>query len=141
MSGVTPRAKEAASYLPALDGLRALAILVVFVHHAPLILDAPLPFFEGAGRLTSGGWMGVDLFFVLSGFLITGILLRTRSVPGALVTFLKRRALRIFPLAYLCLGVIYASAELIGCPARLQNYPAWHMWAFYVGNVRVMFHG
>ena len=67
--------------IPELDGLRAVAILAVFVHHA---LNVPLL------------WMGVDLFFVLSGFLITGILLdRKESGRSFFSYFYERRARRI----------------------------------------------
>lgn len=76
------------------DGIRALAFLAVFMHHA---LNLPL------------GWLGVDMFFVLSGFLITGILLRLRSSPAgtALRRFYLRRLLRIVPPYYIVLSLIY----------------------------------
>jgi len=76
------------------DGVRALAFLAVFMHHA---VRMPL------------GWMGVDLFFVLSGFLITRILLRLRcETPGTtLGRFYLRRAIRIVPAYYIALTLIY----------------------------------
>ncbi|HWU76407.1 MAG TPA: acyltransferase [Rhodanobacter sp.] len=90
-------------YWPALDGLRGLAIIAVLLHNTTGIqVDASL-----ADKLwtfvVDAGWVGVQLFFVLSGFLITGILLRSRDKPHALRTFYTRRALRIFPLYYLFL--------------------------------------
>ena len=83
--------------LPGLDGLRALAILPVIWHHAtPRLLPGVL------GK----GAVGVDLFFALSGFLITTLLLRERRATGTvrLGSFYARRSLRIFPLYYVILG-------------------------------------
>jgi peptidoglycan/LPS O-acetylase OafA/YrhL len=91
------------AYVPGLDGLRALAILLVIVHNTSINeADAGLVARVWTG-ITDCGWIGVQLFFVLSGFLITGILLDGRDRPGALRTFYLRRALRIFPLYYLFL--------------------------------------
>jgi peptidoglycan/LPS O-acetylase OafA/YrhL len=87
--------------LPLLDGVRGLAVLVVMVFHfrAP---DLP----KWAAAAVGVGWCGVDLFFVLSGFLITGILLETRERAGCLPVFWMRRVLRIFPLYLLALAVL-----------------------------------
>src|ERR1700691_4200678 len=88
-------------YIPELDGLRALAvILVLLVHFGP---QADIG--SGLWKLESVGWMGVDLFFVLSGFLITGILLDTREERFYYRNFYIRRTLRIFPLYYFVLLV------------------------------------
>jgi peptidoglycan/LPS O-acetylase OafA/YrhL len=85
-----------AAHLPGLDGLRGLAILPVVWHHAT---PRPLPGIWGKGAV------GVDLFFALSGFLITTLLLRERRQrPLQLGAFYWRRALRIFPLYYLVLA-------------------------------------
>lgn len=80
------------AYYPALDGLRGLAILFVLFYHN-----------FGYVRLFEFGWLGVDLFFVLSGFLITDILLQARGTKNFLKNFYIRRVLRIFPIYYLCL--------------------------------------
>jgi peptidoglycan/LPS O-acetylase OafA/YrhL len=65
-----------------LDGIRGIAIIMVVLHHSGLL---------------NAGWTGVDLFFVLSGFLITQILLRTKSDEDYWSSFYKKRARRILP--------------------------------------------
>lgn len=89
-----------------LDGLRAIAILVVVWHHT----TAGEPRWAAAGR----GFLGVDLFFVISGFLIVTLLLRERRRTGgiSLKDFYVRRFLRIFPPYYLMLAIVGATAFL-----------------------------
>ncbi len=86
--------------VPEIDGLRALAALSVFAHH--------VFGFSALVRITGAAWIGVDLFFVISGYLITTILLGMRDSPHYFRNFYIRRALRIFPPYYallvLCLG-------------------------------------
>jgi peptidoglycan/LPS O-acetylase OafA/YrhL len=98
-------------HLPALDGLRGLAVLLVVVFH--IYLAEPLPA-QPIPRLlntaTRIGQTGVDLFFVLSGFLITGILYDTKSSSRYFLNFYGRRTLRIFPLYY---GVLLAAFVLL----------------------------
>ena len=94
--------------IPALDGIRGVAVLLVFAYH--------VGFFTGTGgaandagafaALARHGWMGVDVFFVLSGFLITGILLEGRGEVGWLRRFYLRRAARIVPAYYALLLVV-----------------------------------
>lgn len=81
-------------YRPALDGIRALAVAAVVAVHATYLL---VP--EWAGRFVPGGFLGVDVFFVLSGFLITTLLLEERRKYGtiSLRRFYARRALRLLP--------------------------------------------
>lgn len=90
-------------HLAALDGLRGVAILLVLLHGFDVIQPVGI-----VGRalddLLDIGWIGVQLFFVLSGFLITGILLDTRRAPHYYRGFFVRRVLRIFPLYY---GVLF----------------------------------
>ncbi len=86
-------AHHAAGRVASLDGLRALAVLAVVLHH---------------GGAMSVGWLGVDLFFVLSGFLITTLLVREHQQAGAisLPRFWGRRVLRLMPAYWLYIGSV-----------------------------------
>jgi peptidoglycan/LPS O-acetylase OafA/YrhL len=102
----TPAIKPTSShsYLPALDGLRGIAILLVLIYHCSELVelrDSSNALDWLGWRVFQLGWVGVDLFFVLSGFLITGILQKAKSRPKYFSTFYARRSLRIFPLYYL----------------------------------------
>jgi peptidoglycan/LPS O-acetylase OafA/YrhL len=109
-------------HIPALDGLRGLAILLVLlVHFAPLDLASKSLFRRLVLRIAAAGWTGVDLFFVLSGFLITGILLDARSKPHYFRNFYARRTLRIFPLYYGTLAAIFLIAPFM----RQSHDPGW----------------
>lgn len=93
-------------HLPVLDGIRGLAIFLVLMHHgfSAFTVQTRLDkIFKLA--FATYGWIGVDLFFVLSGFLITGILLETKNREAYFKNFYMRRVLRIFPLYYL--GLIF----------------------------------
>ena len=100
---------------PALDGIRAFAFLLVFADHCLL-----LPW----------GWGGLDLFFVLSGFLITGILLDTRFDRHRARNFYIRRALRILPLYY---GVIAVVALTLPIFLWQRNWTLL-LWPTFLGN-------
>jgi peptidoglycan/LPS O-acetylase OafA/YrhL len=87
----------------ALDGLRGFAVLLVFLYHYGGGLTSSHPVVRLFGMLTASGWIGVQIFFALSGFLITSILWRTQADPRSphrLRNFYARRALRILPLFY-----------------------------------------
>jgi peptidoglycan/LPS O-acetylase OafA/YrhL len=102
-------------FYPALDGLRAIALLMVFFAH---YIELPW------------GWTGVEVFFVLSGFLITGILFDTRDTPHRVRNFYLRRTLRIFPLYY---GV--ALIVLLCWPVFHWHFSwLWLLWPAYLGN-------
>jgi peptidoglycan/LPS O-acetylase OafA/YrhL len=93
--------------IPELDGVRGLAILLVLVwHYVSCLLhkDAGV-WVSYVRRLLYLTGTGVDLFFVLSGFLIVGILLDQRGSPDFLKNFFLRRACRIFPLYFLLLAL------------------------------------
>lgn len=106
---------ENRAFYPALDGLRAIAFLMVFFEHY-----YALPW----------GWTGVNIFFVLSGFLITGILFDSRNDPNRARNFYIRRTLRIFPLYY----GIFLVLLLLYPIFRWQWSPLWFAWPLYVGN-------
>ncbi len=103
------------SHLLSLDGIRGLAILMVIAHNVQLL---DLPVMHGAVAVAQFvlniGWVGVQLFFVLSGFLITGILLDSVGQPHGLRNFIARRALRIFPLYYGALLLIFVLLPMLG---------------------------
>jgi peptidoglycan/LPS O-acetylase OafA/YrhL len=94
----------ARAHIPALDGLRGVAILLVIPHNADLFSNSA-PWLWPIALLAHAGWIGVQLFFVLSGFLITRNLLDSRGEPHYFRSFYARRTLRIFPLYFLTLFV------------------------------------
>jgi peptidoglycan/LPS O-acetylase OafA/YrhL len=124
-------------HLPLLDGLRGLAILMVLVFHVVHISGSPAGIDRLVRKITVTGWMGVDLFFVLSGFLITGILLDAKSDPHYFRNFYLRRVLRIFPLNYAFLiGILILLPRCFpAVAANLGNPPpdTWSYWLF-LGN-------
>ena len=91
-------------YIPALDGIRGVAVMLVMMHHLMPLEQVGVGL--GVTRLVGTGWIGVDLFFVLSGFLITGILHDTKQDPHYFRNFYCRRALRVFPLYYSVLFIV-----------------------------------
>lgn len=88
------------SHMPGLDGLRGFAIIWVVCHMSCGDFSLTDVFSKIASLVMVTGWAGVQLFFVLSGFLITGILLDSKDKPKRWRTFYIRRALRIFPIYY-----------------------------------------
>lgn len=93
--------------IPQLDRLRGVAILLVLIIHAEAVVPSVLVGF------VSQGWVGVDLFFVLSGFLITGILWETRDRKGYFKRFYGRRILRIWPVYILILLFAFCVVPLL----------------------------
>jgi peptidoglycan/LPS O-acetylase OafA/YrhL len=97
-------------YIPALDGIRALAILLVIPHNISLLKPPYAALMAPFSVLANVGWIGVQLFFVLSGFLITGNLLDTRGSDNYYRAFIARRALRIMPLYF---GVLLVAMVIV----------------------------
>lgn len=115
---------------PALDGIRAMAVTLVFIDH----------FGGGAhsGRvlqfvreICTRGWVGVDLFFVLSGFLITGILFDTRDDSHFFKRFFVRRSVRIFPVFYLVVAILLALTPILQYQWRAGHL----LFLVYMGNL------
>ena len=96
---------ESGRQVPELDGVRGLAILMVLLFHFQGARPHLIPKFLTYPMII--GWSGVDLFFVLSGFLITGILIDTRRAPNYFSSFYARRVLRIFPLYLLAILICF----------------------------------
>lgn len=121
-----------ARYIPALDGLRGAAVLVVVVYHYGGGATSGNVALRLIGNVIKFGWSGVTLFFLLSGFLITGILWDSKGESHWWRNFYARRALRIFPLYYGTLLAVLLLALHAGGPnvrnvwvpmLYLQNFP------------------
>jgi peptidoglycan/LPS O-acetylase OafA/YrhL len=95
-----------ARYIRPLDGLRGVAIALVFLHNCNLAATSAQGVSRWLSRLAGIGWIGVTLFFVLSGFLITRGLLESRGSRQYFRAFFARRALRILPVYYVTLLVL-----------------------------------
>lgn len=128
--------------IPALDGLRGVAILTVMVYHQTTVMFNSGLYSQGRiGRFIDfwlhGGWAGVDLFFVLSGFLITGILYDAKGSTGYFRNFYARRILRIFPLYYVFLVVSLVILPQFH-PTVTAGIAADQIWYWaYLSNVAV----
>jgi len=119
------------AHTPALDGVRGIAILLVLFHHFT-VLDPATTFGAWMGFVALLGWSGVDLFFVLSGFLITGILIDARGGGSYFSSFYIRRSLRIFPLYFLAVFLSFVVLprfpglhETLAGPTQVEQWPYW----------------
>lgn len=100
-------------HVAALDGVRGIAILAVIAFHARMVFRTTSEMPWGVFQVVSQGRLGVTLFFVLSGFLITGILLDSRGAAGYFRRFYLRRVLRIFPLYFAYLLLIFVVVRAV----------------------------
>jgi peptidoglycan/LPS O-acetylase OafA/YrhL len=131
------------SRIPELDGIRGMAILlVVYLHYVTNpITDWTKPWLRFFSQAGIHAWSGVDLFFVLSGFLIGGILIDAKGSENYFRTFYVRRALRILPIyLLLCVAcfVLYATV-----PAFKSHYVAplpWYVYATFLQNFWLAYH-
>jgi peptidoglycan/LPS O-acetylase OafA/YrhL len=106
---------------PALDGLRGVAILFVLLNHLVFLVPPNI-------QLFTGGFFGVDIFFVLSGFLITSLLLEEHARAGriSLTSFYRRRAFRLFPALWALLIATFVFSRMT--PWAAANYPLTSEW-------------
>jgi len=127
-----------------LDGIRGLAILAVLWHHF-VIFSGLVPHVRLDHHLKHtgiSGWVGVDLFFVLSGFLITRILYDTRSSRRYYFNFYGRRALRILPLYYAFLAFAFFVAPVFLAPEASETLTSGQAWYWlYLSNIKVALDG
>ncbi len=128
---------SSAKRLPELDVLRGIAIALVLVRHLPSERPGDWSWFRPVEWLSTGGWVGVDLFFVLSGFLISGLLFTEYRRSGTINVgrFLWRRGLKIWPAYYAFFGTLLVidvfKPWLHGQPVRMSLIPlTWGNWLF-----------
>jgi peptidoglycan/LPS O-acetylase OafA/YrhL len=152
---------------PELDGLRSLAFILVYYHHTVGLFWRNNPgnsslykyLFYADQRIHNWGWVGVDLFFVLSAFLITSLLLRERASKAGTISlknFFARRVLRIWPLYFCYLTVVailslflspaYSGVSLVDLsssagPGAQDSWKQLLCFALFVGNFAVIGQG
>lgn len=143
-----PRDAHAPEHVPELDGLRGLAVLMTVATHWQAAIPRGRALDDVVLYMAQMGWMGVEIFFVLSGLLITGILLRARQQRPSFRTYLGRfmwrRALRIAPLYYAGVTVLFVALPAVVAiqePAYwwAHAHQAWY-WLYGV-NWMIALHG
>jgi peptidoglycan/LPS O-acetylase OafA/YrhL len=132
-------------HLPPLDGLRGIAVLAVMAFHFSLFsnIAGSAPAISAWHSIAGIGWIGVDLFFVLSGFLITGILYDAKNSDGYFRVFYARRALRIFPLYYGVLALFFIVLPMLAPASQaVQDNTIDQVWYWtHLANVQVALRG
>jgi len=126
-----------AGHQPGLDGVRGIAILLVIALHFVGDSTATNALERVITKAATFGLLGVDLFFVLSGFLITGLLIDAKGKPGYFRNFYARRTLRIFPLYYAVLAVAFLVLPLVldSLPPALEDARPHQVWLWtYTSN-------
>jgi peptidoglycan/LPS O-acetylase OafA/YrhL len=133
---VRPAGRRFGGHMPALDGVRGLAILAVLLFHFVANSVATNGFERAVNKVLNYGSLGVDLFFVLSGFLITGILYDSRESHRYFRNFYMRRVLRIFPLYYAVLAMVFLVVPLLpflrGAEIASLHEHQWWAWLYGV---------
>ncbi|HCR71663.1 MAG TPA: hypothetical protein DIW23_09480 [Anaerolineae bacterium] len=126
-----------------LDGLRGIAVMLVIALHlfkrAAYFTEHPV--LETFTKFTTVGWVGVDIFFTLSGFLITSILLKSKTDEHYFRNFYIRRALRIFPLYYLAIAFVLLFAPKVETEFTAQLGTALPIMLLYQQNWALLFDG
>lgn len=112
-------------YLLALDGLRGIAIILVLFHNLTMTGDAKAPL---VAQCLEAGWIGVQLFLVLSGYLITRNLLSTDLSAPALKAFLIRRFLRIVPVCYVMLAIYFQVVPRLAVVPTIEATRHTQLW-------------
>ncbi|HEX5311184.1 acyltransferase [Aquabacterium sp.] len=127
-------------HIAALDGLRALAILLVMPHNLRLVVAPEDLGSKLLNQVLDRGWIGVQLFFVLSGFLITRILIRAQNRPHSLRGFYWRRGLRIWPLYYATLFLLLIVLPSLGWLPPHHNPQDIFAWTFLINLTQPFAH-
>ncbi len=132
------------SRIPELDGIRGVAILLVLIWHYAVVQLLAFPHDTLIAKVRDRfglTWSGVDLFFVLSGFLIGGILIDARESPAYFRTFYIRRFFRIVPIyAVICL-IFLLVAVLFGSAQQALGPPMpWYVYATFSQNLFLTYH-
>jgi peptidoglycan/LPS O-acetylase OafA/YrhL len=115
-----PRADKVNTRNQSLDVLRGIAVLLVICDHYPLV------------PIMKAGWIGVDLFFVLSGFLISGLLFQEYKQTGSIRIgrFIVRRGFKIWPAFYVFLGIMYVLTRIVSPHASMKGFETSALFVF-----------